>query len=49
MKVLFLYKNMSAMVSLSRLSNTPNVNVNVKPNVNVNVGTRPTYESTEEN
>ena len=39
---------MSAMVSLSRLSNTPNVNVNVKPNVNVNVGTRPTYESTEE-
>ena len=39
---------MSAMVSLSRLSNTPNVNVNVKPNVNVNVGTHPTYESTEE-
>ena len=39
---------MSAMVSLSRLSNTPNVNVNVKPNVNVNVGTRPSYESTEE-
>ena len=39
---------MSAMVSLSRLSNTPNVNVNVKPNVNVNVGTRPSYEPADE-
>ena len=33
---------MTAMVSLSKLSNTPNVNVNVKPNVNVNVGTHDT-------
>ena len=33
---------MTAMVSLSKLSNTPNVNVNVKPNVNVNVGTATT-------
>lgn len=29
---------MSAMISLSKLSNSSNVNVNVKPNVNVNVG-----------
>ena len=36
---------MTAMVSLSRLSNTPNVNVNVKPNVNV--GTHPSYETAE--
>ena len=34
------------MVSLSKLSNTPNVKVNVKPNVNVNVGTPPTAPAT---
>ena len=42
----YFYLNMSAMVSLSKLSNTPNVKVNVKPNVNVNVGTPPTAPTT---
>ena len=37
------------MVSLSKLSNTPNVKVNVKPNVNVNVGTPPTAPATTSN
>lgn len=37
------------MVSLSKLSNTPNVKVNVKPNVNVNVGTPPTAPATTTN
>ena len=31
---------MSAMISLNKLSSSPNVNVNVKPNVNVNVNSQ---------